>query len=163
MEFTGQVEERMIDALRKANTISLDIDSGDKEFKLNASFDEMLEIGAGIVSYLKPSVVVITAYDSENNERVISYHPSCGNWEYEEDQWITIDETPSTIILSIAEPTDKTLWDIIRRLNLTATFNACSNADDVEFSGTRDSLERFVKITHTPLLADDVIQTIKAI
>ncbi len=144
MEFTGKVEEKMIDALRGATHITLDCDAGDKEFILFASFDEMLEIGAMAISVTNPTLVMITAMQ-EGLERVIMFNPSNGNWDLDLDDWVTIDETPSRVILDIYEPLDESLYNGVLEHKLKMVVDGSNRNPATEFLGTRDNLENFIK------------------
>ena len=144
MEYVGQVDEKMIDLIRDANTIRLDIDSGDKEFTLNASFDTMLEIGAGIVSYTRATFVKIYATDDNNKIRMIEFHPSTGNYDLEIDEWV--DNTPSKVTLEIQEPSYDGLWTSIRECNL----KVIAEGYEWEFIGKRCDLVAFIVECYEP-------------
>jgi len=163
MEFTGTVDERMLDKLRDAIIIRLDIDGGDKYFTLHSHFDQMLEIGAMIVSVTRPSHVMIVAINHENCERVIMFNPSNGDWHIEDDDWVTIDETPSKVILEICDPTSESLWRAVSKYNLKVTFDGGSYSDNTEFRGTRDALERFIREDYEPETPEEYIRDIRTV
>ena len=142
MEYFGHVDPKMIDALRGANTMVLDIDGGDKEFKLNTHFDQMIEIGAMIVGCTNASTVRIIAFNDDNNKRVIDFYPKSGNYDLEVDEWE--DTRMAETSLEITDPEHEELWKAINLYDLLFR-KETRRGWTWTFTGTVSNLEKFVK------------------
>jgi len=138
MNGVNVADAKMIEEIRGCNTITLDIDSGDKEFKLNSHFDSMIEIGAFIIAQSRATTVRIIAMDDNNKYKIIEFKPENGSYNIVLNQWVN--NTPSIVELEITEPTDDALWEAMHNNDIKAETGRRS----WYFKGKRSDLENFI-------------------
>lgn len=157
VEFEGVADPRMLEAFSGAKRFRLDLDGGDKAFELDASYEEMIEVGAIAIARTRPTLVMITAYDTNNMERTIMFNPSNGDWNLEGDDWV--DNRLARVMLEINEPCDVGLWRNIGNLGLTIETNTISN--EWEFRGRYTDLVKFLKDYYTHDVDEEMFYQLK--
>ena len=160
MDFIGQVDGRMLDALEGAKKIKLDIDAGDRTITMDAHFEEMIDIGAMVIARTNADVVMIIARNGDAEERVIQFFPKSGEWEIKSDGWV--DTRIVEITFGIDNPTRKTLWERINKYDLKFRNDGGSSWT---FTGTHTNVSNFIRdeFERFPAMVDEYIDKMELV
>ena len=156
MEFVGQVDGKMIDAIHGAKKIKLDIDGGDRTITMDAHFEEMLDIGAMVIARTNATVVMIYARNEEDKVRTIQFFPHSGEWKWGTDEWADTRMCETSVVIN--DPTSKSLWNAISKYQLDFRSDGGNNWT---FKGTYDNVTAFLReyfFRRFPALAEEHIE-----